>query len=90
MELGGWRTRAVFGRYNITSERDLADAIERVSRYVADRAAGAPKIGPLHGEPAQNPHNRPSRERSRAAANRAVPRNRWGIWMAAGRIERPT
>src|SRR5262249_35717838 len=47
MELGGWRTRAVFGRYNITSERDLADAIERVSQYVADRAADVPKIRPL-------------------------------------------
>jgi integrase len=26
MELGGWRTRSVFARYNVTSERDLADA----------------------------------------------------------------
>ncbi len=31
MELGGWRTRSVFARYNVTSERDLADALERVS-----------------------------------------------------------
>jgi integrase len=54
MELGGWRSRAVFERYNITSERDLADAIERVSGYVADRAADAPKIRPLHGEQAQS------------------------------------
>jgi integrase len=60
MELGGWRTRAVFARYNVTSERDLAEAIERVSGYVADRAAEAPKVRPLHGEPTQNRHNRPS------------------------------
>src|SRR5262249_30303694 len=39
MELGGWRTRSVFDRYNVTSERDLSDAIERVSRYVAERGA---------------------------------------------------
>ena len=70
MELGGWRTRAVFGRYNITSERDLADAIERVSQYVADRAADVPKIRPLQGEPAQNPHNRAARSRSQAGARR--------------------
>ena len=37
MDLGGWRTRSVFGRYNVTSEKDLADALERVSAYVADR-----------------------------------------------------
>src|SRR5262245_15308518 len=72
MELGGWRTRAVFGRYNITSERDLADAIERVSGYVAERAADAPKIRPIHGEPAQNPHNRASGGSSRKAGTRVT------------------
>jgi integrase len=70
MELGGWRTRAVFARYNVTSERDLADAIARVSDYVADRAADAPKIRPIHGEPAQNPHNRASGGSSRKAETR--------------------
>jgi integrase len=70
MELGGWRTRAVFGRYNITSERDLGEAIERVSGYLAERAADAPKIRPLHGEPAQNPHNRASGGPARAARTR--------------------
>ena len=64
MELGGWRTRSVFSRYNVTSERDLADAVERISGYVAERAAERPKVRPLHPEsggsdrePAQNPHN---------------------------------
>jgi hypothetical protein len=28
MELGGWRTRSVFARYNVTSEADLAEAVE--------------------------------------------------------------
>jgi integrase len=59
MELGGWRTRAVLARYNVTSERDLADALERVSRYVTERAADAPRVQPLRLEPAQNPHNPP-------------------------------
>jgi hypothetical protein len=31
MDLGGWRTRSILARYNVTSERDLADALERVS-----------------------------------------------------------
>jgi len=25
MDLGGWRTRSVLARYNVTSERDLAE-----------------------------------------------------------------
>jgi len=57
MELGGWRTRSVFARYNVTSEADLAAAIERISGYVAERATEAPKVRPLRTEPAQNPHN---------------------------------
>ena len=45
MDLGGWRTRSVLARYNVTSERDLADALERVSLYNAERAAETPKGG---------------------------------------------
>ncbi len=59
MELGGWRTRSVLARYNVTSERDLADALGRVSLYVAERGSAAPTVQPLR-EPAQNPHNRPT------------------------------
>jgi len=47
MDLGGWRTRSVFGRYNVTSEKDLADALERVSAYVADRREETPTVVPL-------------------------------------------
>ena len=43
MQLGGWKTRSVFDRYNVTSERDLADALERASRYVNERAAEQPR-----------------------------------------------
>jgi len=57
MELGGWRTRSVLARHNVTSERDLADALKRVSRYVSKRSAESAKVRPLRTEPAQNPHN---------------------------------
>jgi integrase len=70
MELGGWRTRAMFARYNVTSERDLGEAIERVSGYLAERTADAPKIRPLHGEPVQNRHNRASRALGRRLKRR--------------------
>ena len=53
MELGGWRTRSVFARYNVTSESDLADAVERVSRYVTERGAERPKVRPLAAERAE-------------------------------------
>jgi hypothetical protein len=54
MDLGGRKTRSVFSRYNVTSERDLADALERVSRHNRERAAEAPKVQPLRTEPAQS------------------------------------
>src|SRR5262249_25642508 len=47
MDLGGWRARSVLARYNVTSARDLADALERVTRYVAERSAETPKVEPL-------------------------------------------
>ncbi len=68
MDPGGWRTRSVLTRYNVTSERDLADALDRVTRYVAERCAETPKVQPLRAEPAQNPHNRAGDE---AQADRA-------------------
>jgi len=56
----------------VTSERDLADALKRVSHYVSKRAAESPKVRPLRLEPAQNPHNPPADEagaESRAGVN---------------------
>lgn len=32
MDLSGWKTRAMFDRYNITSRRDLAEALERAEK----------------------------------------------------------
>jgi integrase len=34
MEISGHRTRSIFDRYNITSEEDLRDAMQRTSTYV--------------------------------------------------------
>ena len=65
MELGGWRTRAVPARYNVTSERDLADALERGSRYVAERGSEARTVLPLpeRAKPAQSHGGRGARHR---------------------------
>jgi hypothetical protein len=43
--------RGVFGRYNITSERDLEDAVERTSQYVAERGATRRRFARSHVNP---------------------------------------
>ena len=63
MALGGWRTRSVFARYNVTSGKDLGEALERVTGYVKKRRTEKPKVRPLRGAPAQNPHNPDAEER---------------------------
>jgi hypothetical protein len=30
MNIGGWRTRSVFGRYAIVSQTDIADALKKL------------------------------------------------------------
>ena len=36
MAIGGWKTRSVFDRYNIVSERDLHDAARKLERHLAE------------------------------------------------------
>ena len=47
MAITGHRTRAMFDRYDITSEADPTSALERVSEYVERRATETPKVVPL-------------------------------------------
>ena len=51
-------SKSVLDRYNVTSERDLADALEHVTRYNAERSAETPKVEPLRAEPAQSGRQR--------------------------------
>ncbi len=39
-KLGGWKTDSVFNRYNIVSESDLKDAIERINRVTGGKLGG--------------------------------------------------
>jgi len=41
MKVSGHRTRAIFDRYNIVDERDLADAMAATARYHAEGQQGA-------------------------------------------------
>jgi len=36
MQIGGWKTRSVFDRYNIVSERDLVQAAGKLERHLAE------------------------------------------------------
>jgi integrase len=57
MQIGGWKTRSVFDRYNIVSERDLVEAGGKLERHLAevesDRAKATSRqlSGTSQGEP---------------------------------------
>jgi integrase len=46
--IGGWKTASMFKRYNIVDERDLHDAADRLSAFLATEASATPTVVPLH------------------------------------------
>jgi integrase len=53
MRVTGHKTRAMFDRYDITSERDVEEAAEKVQAYVDARREAAAKVVPI-GKPAES------------------------------------
>ena len=55
MLISGHKTRSVFERYNVVSERDLQEAARRLKRYIEELKAtqGPPALGAPKGTPAQ-------------------------------------
>jgi len=48
MDLCGWKTRAMFDRYNITSANDLSEGVGRLNTFLSRLARGqrrARKVG---------------------------------------------
>ena len=45
--IGGWKTASMFKRYDIVDERDLRDAGERLSSYLATETTAASTVVPL-------------------------------------------
>ncbi len=50
MEIGGWKTRSVFDRYNIVSERDLHEAAAKLERHLAKLEKARRGAGQLKGQ----------------------------------------
>lgn len=50
MQISGYKTRSVFDRYNIVSDRDLAEAAARMEQRMQTSLRGLPGSGPLRDE----------------------------------------
>jgi len=70
MALGDWRTRSMFARYNVTSDEDLGQGLERVTGYVEKRRTEKPKVG----HSARLPHRTRTIRIPRAARRARRPR----------------
>lgn len=55
MAISGHRTRSIFERYNIVSERDLTDAARKLENYIAERKAACPEVAPTGQKEGQSP-----------------------------------
>jgi len=68
MAVSGHRTRAIFDRYNIVNEDDLAAAVERTDAYVSERREAGRRVVPLEArrgrEHGQNTDNLATEEPS--------------------------
>ena len=78
MAISGHRTRSVFDRYNIVSDRDVTAAMDLTLRYVDERSRETPAVVPLRavaGELGQNSDNRAGLVAVDRARRPASPRN---------------
>ena len=48
MQIGGWKTRSVFDRYNIVDEKNLADAAAKLDRKAQQRKRHSKGLSLIH------------------------------------------